>query len=112
MHFILREHGSGTRQEFESALKKKGINPNTLKVVAEMNSTEAIKYAVREGLGVSVVSSLSVEDYLELGIIQAFTIDELDLERSFYLVTHRNQPLSPSVAAFREYILGYYKENK
>lgn len=106
--FILREPGSGTRQEFESALKKRGINPDSLKVVAEMSSNEAIKQAVREGLGVSVVSSLSVEDYLELGLIQAFTIEGLDLERSFYLVTFRNQPLSPSCAAFRQFILDYY----
>lgn len=107
--FILREPGSGTRQEFEKALRKGAINPNSLTVVAEMNSTEAIKHAVREGLGVSVVSSFSVEDYLELGLIQAFTIEGLDLERAFYLVTHRNRPLSPAVAAFREYILEYYR---
>lgn len=107
--FILREPGSGTRLEFEAALKKRGINPNELKVVAEMNSTEAIKYAVREGLGVSVVSSLSVEDYLELGLIQTFAIEGLDLERAFYMVTHKNRPLSPCVTAFREYIREYYK---
>ncbi|HHV64679.1 MAG TPA: LysR family transcriptional regulator [Peptococcaceae bacterium] len=107
--FILREQGSGTRQEFESALKKKGIDPdNTLNIVAEMNSTEAIKYAVREGLGVAVVSSLSVVDFLEWGLLKAFTIEGLDLNRFFYLVTHRNQPLAPSVAAFRDYLLEYY----
>lgn len=108
--FILRESGSGTRQEFENALLKKGINPATLNVIAEMNSNEAIKIAVCEGLGVSVVSSVSVKDYLDLGLIQAFTIEGLDLERSFYLVTHKNRPLSPCSAAFREYILEYYKK--
>jgi DNA-binding transcriptional LysR family regulator len=108
--FILREQGSGTRQEFESALKKKGIDPdNTLNIVAEMNSTEAIKYAVREGLGVAVVSSLSVGDFLEWGLLKAFTIEGLDLNRLFYLVTHRNQPLAPSVSAFRNYLLEYYR---
>ncbi|NLI92781.1 MAG: LysR family transcriptional regulator [Peptococcaceae bacterium] len=108
--FIFRESGSGTRQKFETALKEKGINPDHLKVVAEMNSTEAIKRAVREGLGVSVVSSLSAEDYLELGLLNTFTIEGLDLDRTFYLVTHKNQPLSPSVTAFRQYALEYYKK--
>jgi DNA-binding transcriptional LysR family regulator len=70
-----------------------------------MNSNEAIKYAVREGLGVSVVSSLSVEDYLELGLIHASVIEGLDLQRSFYLVTHKNRPLSPCAAAYRKYVL-------
>lgn len=108
-NFILRESGSGTRQEFEKALLKKGINPATLKVIAEMNSNEAIKIAVSEGLGVSVVSSTSIRDYLDLGLIQAHTIAGLELERSFYLVTHKNRPLSPCSAAFQEYILEYYK---
>ena len=110
--FILREPGSGTRREFEAVLNKKGISPNRLKVVAEMNSNEAIKVAVREGLGVSVVSSLSVKDYVDAGNIQALSIEGLDLERAFYLVTHRNRPLSPSVTAFREYILEYYTTRK
>ena len=110
--FILREPGSGTRQEFAAALKKSGLSPDDLRVVAEMNSNEAIKYAVREGLGVSVVSSLSVADYIESGHIRALNVEELDLKRSFYLVTHRNRPLSPSVAAFREYILTYYGTKK
>lgn len=106
--FILREKGSGTREEFETALRKKGIDPDLLKIVAEMNSTEAIKHAVSEGLGVAVVSSLSIEDDLKAGAIQAFPIDGLDLERRFYLVTYRNRPLSPNAAAFRELILSYY----
>jgi DNA-binding transcriptional LysR family regulator len=110
--FILREPGSGTRLEFETALKKHGISPDSLKVVAEMNSNEAIKYAVREGLGVSVVSFLSVKDYIESGFVQALTIEGLDMERAFYLVSHRKRLLSPSLAAFREHILEYYKHKK
>lgn len=104
-NFIVREPGSATRQEFETALKKKRINPDRLHIVAEMNSTEAIKHAVREGLGVAVVSSLSVRDYLDLDLIDAYIIAGLELDRSFYLATHRNQPLSPNVSAFREYVL-------
>ena len=107
--FILREPGSGTRREFEAALNKRGISLDSLQVVAEMNSNEAIKIAVREGLGVSVVSSLSVKDYVDSGAVQALTIEGLDLERAFYVVTHRNRPLSPSVTAFRQYILAYYQ---
>lgn len=106
--FIVRERGSGTREEFELELKKKGIDPDMLKIAAEMNSTEAIKHAVREGVGVAVVSSLSVEEELKSGAIQALTIDGLDLERSFYLVTYRNRPLSPNVVAFREFVHNYY----
>lgn len=103
--FILRENGSGTRQTFEKALKKKEIRLKNLKVIAEFNSTEAIKQAVREGLGIAVVSFLSVQDYLDMGLIHLYDIDGLALDRTLYLVTHRQQNLSPCALAFQEYIL-------
>jgi len=111
MPFIVRERGSATRQEFETALKARGLNPESLSIVAEMNSTEAIKCAVKEGLGVSVVSARSVEDYLELGLIKAFGIEGLNLKRSFYLVTLRGQPLSPNAATFRQFIIEYFQKS-
>jgi len=105
---ILREQGSGTRREFETVLREKGLDPDSLKVIAEMNSTEAIIQNVKEGLGVAVVSSLSVQEDLRLGLLKAYDIEDWQLVRNFYLVTYRNQPLSPNVAAFREFILSYF----
>jgi DNA-binding transcriptional LysR family regulator len=60
--FIMREQGSGTRNFFSSALKKAGINPMTdLQVVAELTDTEAIKEAVRSGMGISCISNIGNE---------------------------------------------------
>ena len=109
--FILRERGSGTREEFELALRKNGIDPDMLKVVAEMNSIEAIKRAVSEGIDVAVVSSLCVEEEISAGAIKTIRIKDFEVERSFYLVTYRNRPLSPSAIAFREFILDYFHPN-
>lgn len=106
--FIVREPGSGTRLAFEMALKEKGLDPDVLQIVAEMNNLESIKQAVREGLGVSVVSSLSVEDYLKCGWVKAYAVEGLNLERDFYLITHKNRTLSPCAAAFQRHILEYY----
>ncbi|NMA68377.1 MAG: LysR family transcriptional regulator [Desulfitobacterium sp.] len=108
--FIVREPGSGTRLTFEMALKEKGIDPDVLHKVAEMNYLESIKQAVREGLGVSVVSSLSVEDYLKFGWVKAYTVEGLNLERDFYLITQKNRTLSPCAAEFQRHILEYYKK--
>lgn len=107
--FIVREPGSGTRLTFETALSEKGIKPDNLQKVAEMNNMESIKQAVREGLGVSVVSSLSVEDYLNFGWVKAYAVEGLKMDRDFYLVTHKNRTLSPCAAAFQKHILEFYK---
>lgn len=106
--FIVREPGSGTRMTFEMALEEKGVNPDDLQKVAEMNNMESIKQAVREGLGVSVVSSLSVEDYLKFGWVKAYTVEGLNMERDFYLITHKNRTLSPSAAEFQRHIIEFY----
>ncbi len=103
--FILREAGSGTRQEFEKALKKAGFNPKSLKIAALMNSTEAVKQAVSLGIGVSVVSAISVEDYVKFGLIKAYNLEGVSLDRAFYLVHHKNVPLSPLSIAFLNYSL-------
>ncbi len=49
---ILREKGSSTRRNFESALKEAGVTAN---IVLEIGSREAVREAVAGGLGLGVV---------------------------------------------------------
>lgn len=53
---IIREEGSGTRKVMEEALAKLGIGLSDLKIKMELDSTEAVKNAVSENLGLSFVS--------------------------------------------------------
>ena len=53
---LLRESGSGTRRVVEDALRKAGVALRGLRVVMELDSTEAIKSGVEAGLGVGFVS--------------------------------------------------------
>ena len=107
--FIFRENGSGTRQEFEKALKKSGSNTKSLNVVAQMSNIEAIKQAVSLGVGVSIVSAKSAADYIQFEQLKAFKIRDVELKRSFYLVYHKARPLSPMSMAFKDYVLNYFK---
>lgn len=109
--FIFREIGSGTRKEFEKRLLKAGKDPKSINVVAQMNSTEAIKQAVSSGLGVSIVSYISAKDYIRFGMIKAFEIKEFDINREFYIVYHKNRPISPLVNMFKEFAIEYYNKN-
>ena len=59
---IMREEGSGTRKEVEKQLKKIGIQPEALSIVASMENQETIKQSVRNGVGISFISRLAVEE--------------------------------------------------
>jgi len=102
--FIYRESGSGTRKEFEKILVNHGISPSSIRITAQFNSIDAIKQAVSHGLGVSVMSYRSIEDYIRFGQIRAFDIEGFDLKRAFYIVTHKKRPLSPVNSVFLKYV--------
>jgi DNA-binding transcriptional LysR family regulator len=107
--FIYRESGSGTRQEFEKILIEHGINPSSINIAAQFNSIDAIKQAVSQGLGVSIMSYMSIEDYVRFDQIKAFDIEGFDLRRAFYIVTHKKRPLSPVNSVFLKYVIDYFK---
>lgn len=97
---IVRESGSGTRREAEEFLLGTGVDPKSLHVVAQMQSTESIKQAVRKGLGVSVISRLAAADFLESGDVLELKLQSTHPQRSFYLVYHKKRPLSPAAEVF------------
>jgi DNA-binding transcriptional LysR family regulator len=57
---LMRERGSGTRHVIEMALERQGVKRNSLHIVMELDSTEAIKSAVEAGLGIGFVSRWAI----------------------------------------------------
>lgn len=96
--WVLREPGSGTRAEFESALKRLGIEPGKLNVVLELPSNEAVIAAVEAGAGGTVVSALVAEAGLRAGTLAA--PDVALPQRSFQVLRHRERYVSRVEAAF------------
>jgi DNA-binding transcriptional LysR family regulator len=97
---VLRERGSGTRAATEEALAK--LSGGEPEVICEVGSTEALKAAVRSGLGVAFVSSLAVQDELGTGGLATVRVRGFAVRRAFFLVTRRESLLSPAARAFRE----------
>ena len=106
--FLWREQGSATRREFEEKIEALGCNPKQINVVARMNSMEAIKQAVGCGLGVSIVSRMSVEDQPDQRLL-TFEIQDVNFDREFYLVWNKNIPISATAEAFRNFALEEYR---
>ena len=101
---LLREQGSGTRTAFESALAQAGQDLSAFRVVGEMGSTQAIKQAVKAGVGVSVISRRAVEEECRSGLVWCLKIRDLQVTRAFYIATHRDRSRSPLAEAFRSFI--------
>jgi DNA-binding transcriptional LysR family regulator len=86
--FIIREKGSGTRQVMEDTLRKCHVDSSKLKVIMELEHTEAIKSCVEAGLGISIISKSAVRKELQLQTLKQITIEGITLSRDFYMIFH------------------------
>jgi DNA-binding transcriptional LysR family regulator len=101
---IKREQGSGTWKTVLSVLEKAKVDFVKLKIVGEMGSTEAVKEAVKCGLGWGFVSRLAVQSDLKLGLLKVVKIKGLNLKRHFYLVYHKHKKLTPCASKFAKFL--------
>jgi len=96
---VLREPGSGTREVMLEALGLNG-SERELTVACHVGSTEAVKAAVRAGLGISFVSSLAVRDEVAAAMLAVTPVRGLRARRDFYLVARDDPHRSPAGRAF------------
>jgi DNA-binding transcriptional LysR family regulator len=103
--FILREQGSGTLKIMADRLEKAGFSLDELNVTAVMGSSDAVRQAVKAGLGVSILSSRALQDDIEAGRLAAVRIKGLKMERSFSVILLKGGTRSPLCKAFLEFML-------
>ncbi len=102
--FVLREPGSGTRKETENIFKKVRINYKDINVVSTLGSTEAVREAVKAGLGCSVLSALAVKDELRHGLVKKIAIKGVQMKRKLYIVTHRKRSVPKRYELFKGHV--------
>jgi DNA-binding transcriptional LysR family regulator len=107
---VFRERGSGSREAVEHALQEAGVALAQLRIVGEMGSTQAVKQAVRAGVGVALLSKRAVEDECRAGLLACVKMKELRIARAFHLVTHRDRTRSPLAQAFVEFLESHTAE--
>lgn len=106
---VLREEGSGTRRETERILQSKGIGLDMFRVSGILGSTEAVKEAVKAGMGFSIISMVAVEDELRHRNLVEIKLSDVKMKRKFYIVTHKKRTIPGSYNAFIEYLKGFRK---
>jgi LysR family transcriptional regulator, low CO2-responsive transcriptional regulator len=95
---LVREAGSSTRQTAERALNELDVRPRR---VWELDSSEAIKRAAREGLGIAFLSRYAVAEEIERGELASFRLSgQPRIERRLYVARLARRPLSPSERGF------------
>jgi DNA-binding transcriptional LysR family regulator len=65
--YVSREPGSGTREVIDHYLQKAGVAPDSLQVVMELGSPEALKGLVATGLGFTIMSRAIAALEVKLG---------------------------------------------
>lgn len=99
-NWILREKGSGTRFLTEYFLNKKQIIPKSIFI---MGSSYSIKEAVKNGMGISILSSSACKQFEKSNEIFCLDIDN-EFSRTFYSISQKSFKPKKSVSLFLEEI--------
>ena len=99
--FLIRESGSGTYNAIEQHLKKHDFKIER-KMVIESN--EAIKYSVKENMGISILSAYVLSNASEDGLEQ-LNVQTFPISSNWYLVHLKQKKLSFITERFLEFVL-------
>ena len=98
--WILRERGSGTREIVDYLLLS---HLPQFQLGMELGNSEAIKHAVRHGMGISCLSRRVISDLLEAGTLVEVAVPLPRLTRTLYRIHHRQKHLSKALNRFLSY---------
>ena len=99
--FIFRELGSGTRMVMESYLKEHGIK---IKPIMELGMNEAIKQAIMAGIGLSIISKLSLGNELYLNKISILDMPDFPIMTHWHVLFKKRKRLTPVTQNFISFL--------
>jgi len=108
--YICREEGSGTREVIAEYMTEQGINSGSVNLTMELGSPESIKGAVEAGMGVSIISSATVQKELKLGTLVSLTLKP-SLERPFSFVHQKQKFRHRAMDELLEFARSYCKSH-
>jgi LysR family transcriptional regulator, low CO2-responsive transcriptional regulator len=99
---VVREPGSGTRAAMERHFAEQGL---TLRAGCELGTNEALKQAVRAGLGLGVVSAQTIELELQAGCLVVLPVENFPIVRRWFVLHRAHKRLSAAALTFRGLLL-------
>jgi len=80
-----------------------------LKIIAHVESNEAIKEMVRIGLGVSFISQMSALDYVDSNKLKLYRIKGIDFSRQFYFIYSKKKTFTPLEDKFLDRLCEHFE---
>jgi len=105
--FVVREPGSGTRLAMQKFFDDHRL---PCKVGMEMASNETIKQAVMAGMGVSFLSRHTIDLEFQTRRLAVLDVRGTPVIRHWHVAHLAKKRLSPTAAAFREFVLAHGRE--
>jgi DNA-binding transcriptional LysR family regulator len=101
---IAMEDGSGTQKSVYEALGGTWINKTSLKIIARLGSSDAIRRALLNRAGYAFISERSILEELKNGELVAIRIPGVDIKRKIYVARREGRELSPAASAFLDMV--------
>jgi DNA-binding transcriptional LysR family regulator len=104
---IMREEGSGTRQIILKHLDDHGIKLDHLRITLVLGSTESIKSAVEEGMGLSILSAWAARQAIKHGVLKAMTFKDVKFHRNFSIISPKRNYCTHTAKEFLSFLKVY-----
>lgn len=106
--WLLREPGSGTREEVEQLLLR---HLHDLAQTCQIGSSQAIKHTLAQGIGISCLSRWVVGDLLAAEELVELSHPLPALTRRFFLIRHRDKFMTSGLGLFWESCSQFVKQD-
>lgn len=88
---IMHEKESATREIVDAFLRRNNLS---VSIALELSNSEAIKRAVEEGAGFSLISEYVVREEVKRKKLKSIALADPAMKRKFYLIHHKDKYLS------------------
>jgi len=97
------EPGTGTARLLQQTF---GVDASSLKIGLELGSTEAVKQAVRAGLGISITFESAVRDEVRAGTLRALRVEDMPLAKPLLSIFPAGLSTTSPAAQFNAFLQG------
>ena len=104
-NLILRGPGSLSHRAFVELFRGKEKCPH---IGMELDNTQAIKWAVAEGLGISLIPKHAVMEELKTRLLSIKRIEGVELHCPLNIIFHPKRKVSPAGRAFVDLVRSYF----
>ena len=103
-HWVLRETTSGTHRSLATFFAQHHCDITALNIVMQLGSTQAVKEAVRAGIGIAAISHFAVAEEVNRGELKIIPLLEGPIRRRFTILYHKKKTLTYVAETFLNFV--------